>query len=627
MRTYSSNASISVYFAALAYASIVSAICIQKHLSFGYGDFDLAIHTQSIWNITHWSMDCSILGIPFLGNHMVLILYLLAPFFATFPSPVFLLILQSLVLGAGAIGIYKAARLDLSIRAAMLFAGAYLIYPPLILMNLYEFHPVALASTFLIFAILEFRRMNFARYMTWLILAMLCQENIALIVAGFGVLAATYRRNARWIYIPLALGIVYFSVTVCFIMPALNRGVISFLSLYSSFGSTPAEVITAMANRPFHTLAVMLSGQKLLFLSSLLIPIAFLCLFAPRTLIPLLPILAQRLLSGRESENTVMFHYQAEFIPFIFLASISGFKRILSFQNKYATLSARTALVSAPLIALLSSGLSGHMLNAIQTNRDDTRMLEYKRETVKSLTPSAKIACTFDFLPMLACRKEIHSLHHIYTGYHTLSSIPYPCPTNLDAVIMDTTDRLTFSKSGFWAPLNYTNLQVFPTFGLQASKTYGSLTLLTKETSPGFQYFSIMPEQADAYSGETPATGIIKTAQIKAKDPQSCVLELTWYNQRVYNCDMDMQVIITSASDRLYKGVLSPGQRINPPQSWPAGRLIRTAHVISFPDSVTNCGPLQVDIILKPYGVCSYATKYSFVCPVIADTPNSREQE
>ena len=126
------------------YVVLVGGAAALKLRYFATTDFDLAVHTQSLYNLCHGRLDCSLLGIPFLGNHMVLILFVLAPLFALFPSAMLLLNIQTLALAAGAWGVWLIARRELPATWAFILGLAYLLYPPLATMNLYEFHPVAL---------------------------------------------------------------------------------------------------------------------------------------------------------------------------------------------------------------------------------------------------------------------------------------------------------------------------------------------------------------------------------------------------------------------------------------------------------------------------------------------------
>ena len=70
----------------LAYAAILGVACYLKFATYQYTDFDLAVHAQSVHNMLRGSMDCSILGTSYFGNHMAPILALAAPFYALFPS-------------------------------------------------------------------------------------------------------------------------------------------------------------------------------------------------------------------------------------------------------------------------------------------------------------------------------------------------------------------------------------------------------------------------------------------------------------------------------------------------------------------------------------------------------------
>ena len=180
---------------AATYAAIMGLVCYLKYRHFSYDDFDLAIHTQSLNSILHGRTQSSILGIPFLGNHMVLILYLIAPLYLIFQTPVLLLTLQAIALGTGALPIFTIAKRELSERWALALSAAYLIYSPLIYLNLYEFHPIALAAVFILFALMFRQQNRFTPFFTMLLLAMSCQENVAFIAIGFGMTALIERRK------------------------------------------------------------------------------------------------------------------------------------------------------------------------------------------------------------------------------------------------------------------------------------------------------------------------------------------------------------------------------------------------------------------------------------------------
>jgi len=187
-----------VWTAAGVYALVLSFACYAKYVTFGYDDFDLAVHSQSVWGILHGNLHSSILSIPFLGNHFAPILLLIAPLYIVFPSPVLLLVVQSAVLAFGSVGIYLFGRRRLPESWAVAIALLYLVYPPLLYMNMYEFHPIALATTALIFALYFYEATRFLQFMACCMLGMMCQENVSLVVAAFGLLSFVDRRRMEW---------------------------------------------------------------------------------------------------------------------------------------------------------------------------------------------------------------------------------------------------------------------------------------------------------------------------------------------------------------------------------------------------------------------------------------------
>src|SRR5208283_2855085 len=116
-RSFTENTALRILtLSAAAYVLLYSFSCCLKYYGFVYDDFDLAIHDQIVWNILHGRIFISILGIDFLGNHVHLISFLVAPFYWFVPHPLFLLFLQTVFLAAGAFPLYGLARVYLGIQ-------------------------------------------------------------------------------------------------------------------------------------------------------------------------------------------------------------------------------------------------------------------------------------------------------------------------------------------------------------------------------------------------------------------------------------------------------------------------------------------------------------------------------
>jgi len=563
------------------YTLIMGVVCYLKFYNFGYDDFDLAIHTQSLAAILRGESQTTILGIPFLGNHMVLILYLIAPIYALFPSALTLLYLQTFTLAAGAGAVFMLARKELSPSWGITLAFAFLIYPPLIYMNLYEFHPVVLATTGLLFAMLAWKNGCFARFIIMLLLSMSCQENIALIAVGFGAFALLERKRWWWVVVPMISGVTYFAVVVLIIMPRINDTV-NFQMLYSHLGDSMPEVAASIILHPIRTISIMLQPAKLSFLNMLLSPLAYLSLLSPLSWVPVGLVLVQRLLSARGTETVTIFHYQAEFIPFIFTAAIYGIKRLQKFNIKVVNLLTAIFIVAFPLAGIMISGVYPLIKYHVSPAPELMPLIEAKHEVLKEISQDAIVAATFELLAPLSQNDTLHSIHHISAGHFTLSSKPYPLPENLDFIIIDTNDRLTFTPGIFYKPTAYLNLQALLNTGVWKLVSQAeSLIALQRTTTqdprlPLAQTIASIPTTASTNITQTgEATVELEAFEIEPeKESGFSILTLFWKSGANPNMDSDMLLTVKNQNEIIYEVILSPGSRIWPPQSWPSDSII-----------------------------------------------------
>ena len=174
-----------VVLCVLIYVVYFSWASIWRYSHFDFESFDLAIGNQVLWNILHGSMECSIRGGNFLGDHFRPIYYLYLPFYMLFPDPRNILVLQSIVLACGAFPVFLIGSLRCGRIFGLLFAGMYLFNPIVGYINLFEFHPEVAVAPLLLFAIYFFYKNQFKAFMCFIVLALCCKENVSFIVFLF----------------------------------------------------------------------------------------------------------------------------------------------------------------------------------------------------------------------------------------------------------------------------------------------------------------------------------------------------------------------------------------------------------------------------------------------------------
>ena len=572
-----------------AYIFVLGITCYLKYHHFGYDDFDLAIHTQTLSSILQGSSQTSILGIPFLGNHMVLILYLIAPLYLVFHTPVLLLSLQTIALASGAWPIYQLARRELSDTWGVALAAAYLIYSPLIYLNLYEFHPIAFASAFILYAFWFWKENRFTLFSLMLLLAASCQENISFIAIGFGIFALLERKRWWWSVAPLLFGIAYFVTVVLYIMPHLNDTV-NFMTLYAHLGNNMPDVIKNIVTHPLNTLHIMTEPRKLSFINQLFLPLAYLPVLSPLSWIPVGLVVAQRLLSNRATEFVIIFHYQAEFIPFIFVSTIYAIRTLQKKSIRILQLLPIVAMACFPLLGFLTSGTIPLIAHNCFPSKNQKPLIKAKQKFVRQVPPNAKIACTFEFLSPLSDHRVLHSMHLISSGHYTLSPKPYPIPTDLDIIAIDTNDRMTFSPNAFYTPTVYRRMQKLLKNGTwKISSMQESFLALEKSPTPDPLLPLARPVAtipATAFTNITQSGQADFTLQAFEITPQNgkteSTLKLYWKTPATVVTDADMLLTINAPGKAIYQVILSPGSRFWPPQSWPTNCIISDLHYIPY---------------------------------------------
>jgi uncharacterized membrane protein len=455
---FNQYAGLIVSILAAGYVIFFTVLSICRYRVFHFNDQDWAIYAQTVWNILHGSTYTSILRLSFLGNHFSLILFLVVPIYAIFRTPLTLLFLQSLLVGLGAWPIYLLSKDALDKKFAICFSFSYLIFPALSYGNYYEFQPIIFVTFFLLFMFYYFEKERFFPFICFMLLSLLCKENISLGVLFFGCYVIFFSRRAwKWSLTPLAAGALWF-VCVLKIKPYFNQNIIQFDLIYGHLGKSLPEVIFNIFRHPGFTLKLVFADANIKFLSKLLFPLLFLSLLCPKTLFISLPFFLQQLLSRRGVDHTIRFHYAAKLVPFLFISAIHGTKFLLRFRffSRY-----RWSLIGGLLIASILSNFWFGPLPKIWQNFSSHFIMEEidykKQELIDEIPKDASVVATFEFLPKLSHRKELYSFQHAYVGKHTLSQKDYVLPKDVEYALIDFNDYLTFT--GFYHPARYKNIQ------------------------------------------------------------------------------------------------------------------------------------------------------------------------
>ena len=330
----------------LMYMVDMSYQAILRYETFKAGAFDLGNMDQVLWNTIHgrffqftnqaidWYGPPTRLAIHF--EPIILPLSLLYTFHA---DPRILLVFQTLALGSGALPVFLLTRRyvpEWPIFAALM-ATAYLLSPALLGLNIFDFHPVSLATPLLLYAILALTYKHYVWFLIACVLACMCKEDIPLAVALLGILLIWKYKLPRLGTALIIGGLLWSFLAFKFIIPHFYPGVQAnnYWYRYEALGSSPGAAIANLVIHPWLLFTTFFTIDRFYYLVGLVRSVGFLPLLAPEWLLPALPSLAVNLLSTDPLLYSGVYHYNAAIIPFVMLSAIHGARHLILIWQRW----------------------------------------------------------------------------------------------------------------------------------------------------------------------------------------------------------------------------------------------------------------------------------------------------
>ncbi len=310
---------------AVYYTFWLSRLCVERHRLFQSGATDLGIYHQIVWMISRGKPAFSTLGQwYFLGDHFNPILYVISPLMWIHPGPETLLWVQVIALASSALILFQYARSKWeSPWNACGLALAFLLYAPASLVALDDFHPEVLAIPLLLCAACALERKKFLAYWITVVLAICCKENVALVIAALGV-GQLMRKQWRIGSATLLVGVAASYLTTQVVIPGFRGHAYHQAFFYYSYGHFLPEAAIYLLRHPSLVVRRLLENQSRLYLVQLLLPMVFLPVLSPVSLLPALPTFSLNLMSDWLATRMITFHYTALMIPFFWLAVVNA---------------------------------------------------------------------------------------------------------------------------------------------------------------------------------------------------------------------------------------------------------------------------------------------------------------
>lgn len=291
--------------------------------------YDIGNMEQGVWNTLHGRILRMTTYYPAetrLFAHVEPMLILITPLYALWQDPRTLLILQTIVVGIGALPLYLIVREKLKNSfIGLVFVFAYLMNPAIHQAVMTDFHTITFVPALFFFAYYFFFKNRTSLSFIFFMFILMCREESAALVGLFGLYVMLFQKK-KFIFgsslFIIGIGWVIFALFV--IIPIFSpAGYPIQYHMYNKFGGSPVEMIKNFFHTPQLFINHFLQLGKISYVMYLLLPLSFISLFYPQLLLTGLFSFATIILSGGVLLSG-RFQYHVAMVGPIFVSAIYG---------------------------------------------------------------------------------------------------------------------------------------------------------------------------------------------------------------------------------------------------------------------------------------------------------------
>ena len=311
--------------------TVILFICSAvRHALFNSNGWDVGIFDQAIYLISIGKPPFStFLDFHILGDHAAFIFYPLALLYKIYPDIHWLFAVQSLVLASGALPTWLLCRqAGLEEKQSRIMAIAYLLYPLVFNINLFDFHADIFVLPGILWAVFLARSNQIWWFCGVIAIILSCKGALALTVASLGFWLLVFEKKRLAGSIALVVGIIWFLVAIKIIIPYFGTEAADLdrhLNRYSHLGQGFAEIAQNLVTNPGLLLGSTFNLANFGYLFLIFAPLGWGISSAYLTpMVGAIPALAMNLLTTYQAQKDLIHQYSLPILPFIILSVISA---------------------------------------------------------------------------------------------------------------------------------------------------------------------------------------------------------------------------------------------------------------------------------------------------------------
>ncbi len=399
--------------AALLCAVCSATITVCRYKSYSTSTYDLGIFTQMFHYMKETGLPLTTCERDGLVSHFAVhispIWYLLLPGYMLFPSPVYLQIMQSLIVVSGVIPLYLLSKqLGHSRNTILCLCLCYCAFPALIGGQFYDIHENAFLTPLLLWMFWLYEKRKLPLF--WIaVIAVLCvKEDAGIYVAAFALYLLCSKKEYR-LGLPLLLvAIVHFFAATA-LLDILGNGVMTatrFGAYLPPDSNSMVDVLKTVLLNPAFLFKQVFTVEKIAFLLLMLLPLALLpfCSKKISRLLLLIPLLVVNVMPSWQYQYSIHFQYVFGGIAMLFYLTVLNARDLGASLRRFIL---PTALSFAVLLSV--THLSAYTFY-IKLCQAEATQINTITETLSSIPDDASVVSHGFFVSALANRDEIYDL-------------------------------------------------------------------------------------------------------------------------------------------------------------------------------------------------------------------------
>ena len=417
---------------ALIFFAFVSAWTVCRVYSFSAPTFDFGIFTQMFHSMRTVGAPVTTLerdgALSHFMVHMSPIYYLMLPFYAFFPSPSTLQVLQAAVIASSVIPFYLIAkRRGLSGLERVLAAIVLLLYPTLSGGTSYDLHENCFLAPLILWMLYAFEIGNRPLLAVFAVLTLTVKEDAAVYVAVtalFITVSALVRcrddRKRRLSdsvggILLFTLSLVYFLCVTAF-LERVGDGVMT--NRYSNFmydgSSSLVTVVKSVILSPLKAVFECVDAQKLDFMALTLVPLLGMPIFTRKyeRYILLIPYILINLMSDYQYQHSIFFQYafgSSVLLIYVSLLNLSDIRAALKNKSAHTVLLSSSAILCAAVFSLSVFPKAQPYIERYTAGRQEYSEIQKVLDTVPD---GVSVAATTFYTVPLSDRAVLYDIKH-----------------------------------------------------------------------------------------------------------------------------------------------------------------------------------------------------------------------